>query len=75
MKRYVMLPVSFSDHRVESIEADPASTAGEMVTLLGNKIGLKDEFGFSIFISIFDKVRDVITNGGHVGAQKPIRSD
>ena len=56
MKRYVLLPVSFADHRVESIEADPATTAGEMVTLLANKIGLREEFGFSICISIYDKV-------------------
>ena len=59
-KRYVLLPVSFSDHRIESIEADPATTAAEMITLLSNKIGLKDEFGFSIFISIFDRVRELI---------------
>ena len=59
-KRYVLLPVSFSDHRIESIEADPATTAAEMITLLSNKIGLKDEFGFSIFISIFDRVKKII---------------
>ena len=64
MKRYVLLPVSFADHRVESIEADPASTAAEIVTLLSNKIGLKDEFGFSIFISIYDKVRSWVCCDG-----------
>ncbi len=51
-----MLPVTFADGRVETIEADSATTAGEMCNKLSEIIGLKDNFGFSIYICIYDKV-------------------
>ena len=54
-----MLPVAFADGRVESIEADSATTASEMCHKLANTIGLKDTFGFSIYICIYDKVRSI----------------
>ncbi len=51
-----MLPVTFADGRVETIEADSATTAGEMCNKLSEIVGLKDNFGFSIYICIYDKV-------------------
>ncbi len=51
-----MLPVTFADGRVETLEADSATTAGEMVDKLSALAGLKDNFGFSIYICIYDKV-------------------
>ena len=51
----MVLPVTFADGRVETLDADAATTASEMCNLLANKIGLKDQFGFSIYICIFDK--------------------
>ena len=55
-KQFVVLPVSFANGHVESIEVDAATTSTEMCSKLANKIGLKDLFGFSIFVSIFHKV-------------------
>ena len=51
-----MLPVTFADGRVETLEADSATTAGEMCDKLSQIVGLKDNFGFSIYICIYDKV-------------------
>ena len=51
-----MLPVSFADRHIETIEVDSATTAGEMCAKLAQNVGLKDDFGFSIFITIYDKV-------------------
>ena len=56
LRKYVMLPVTFADGRVETLEADSATTAGEMCDKLSQIVGLKDNFGFSIYICIYDKV-------------------
>jgi len=50
--------VTFANDRVESIEADAATTSTEVVAKLANKIGLKDTFGFSVFVAIFHKVNN-----------------
>ena len=51
-----MLPVNIPGSRMESLEVDAATTAAEMCSKLANKIGLKDQFGFSIYICLKDKV-------------------
>ena len=56
-KKYVMLPVAMADKTIQELESDAATTAYEMSDSLANKVGLKDQFGFSIFMCIFDKVR------------------
>ena len=52
----VKLPVTFADGVTETLEGDAATTASEMCNLLASKINLKDQFGFSIYICIYDKV-------------------
>ena len=56
LRKYVMLPITCSDRKVETVEADSATTAAEMCSALANKLALKDHFGFSIYICIYDKV-------------------
>ena len=55
-KKYIVVPITFADGRQETLPTDAATTASEMCTALANKIGLKDSFGFSIYIAIYDKV-------------------
>ena len=51
-----MLPITFMEGNTETLLADSATTAGELCQQLSNKIGLMDQFGFSLYIAIFDQV-------------------
>lgn len=44
------------DGNNKKIYADSATTAREIVTQLAKNINLQDTFGFSLFISMHDKV-------------------
>ncbi|TNN27863.1 Unconventional myosin-VIIa [Liparis tanakae] len=63
-KKPIMLPVTFMDGTTKTLLADSATTASELCNALADKISLRDRFGFSLYIALFDKVRP----GGGGGA-------
>lgn len=55
-KKPIVIDVTFMDGTVKKLSADSATTAEELCNQLYKNIKLKDYFGFSLFIALFDKV-------------------
>lgn len=56
-KKPIMFNVTLMNGQSITIPADSASTAKEICQFIADKIKLKDVFGFSLYIAVFDKVK------------------
>lgn len=48
--------VTLMDERTVSVHLDSASTSAEVCRAVADKIDLEDTYGFSLYISLFEKV-------------------
>ncbi|XP_057328761.1 myosin-VIIa-like [Microplitis mediator] len=65
-KKPIHLEITFMDGNSRIIECDSASTAEEIVNTLAKSISLIDIFGFSLFITLYDKVLSLGAGRDHV---------
>ncbi|XP_029107068.1 unconventional myosin-VIIa-like [Scleropages formosus] len=65
-KKPIMLPVTFMDGTTKALLTDSATTAKELCNALADRIGLRDRFGFSLYIALFDKVSSLGSGNDHV---------
>ncbi|XP_068084788.1 myosin-VIIa [Anabrus simplex] len=65
-KNPIILAVTLMDGTTRRVQADSASTAEELCAQLCDSMGLKDRFGFSLFIALFDKVSSLGSGSDHV---------
>ena len=74
-KKPLMLPITFMDGNTKTLLADSATTARELCDQLSEKIGLRDQFGFSLYIALFDKVYSYITLNTHTSDLRQYQSN
>ncbi|XP_057696428.1 unconventional myosin-VIIb isoform X2 [Corythoichthys intestinalis] len=55
-KKPMVVSVTLMDGRSVNIPVDSASTSKEICELLANTVKLKDTFGFSIYVALYEKV-------------------
>ncbi|XP_066565263.1 unconventional myosin-VIIa [Amia ocellicauda] len=65
-KKPIVVSVTLMDGRNISLALDSASTAAEVCQCLAQKIQLKDLFGFSIYIALYEKVWSLDGGKDHV---------
>lgn len=65
-KSTITLEIFLMDGSVKKLQIDSASTAGEAVRQLSESMGLIDYFGFSLVISIYDKIMSLGSGSEHI---------
>uniref|UniRef100_A0AAV2KT89 Unconventional myosin-VIIa n=1 Tax=Knipowitschia caucasica TaxID=637954 RepID=A0AAV2KT89_KNICA len=55
-KKPIVVTLRLLDGRSMTLAVDSASTSKEICQMLANKIKLRDTFGFSLYVSLFEKV-------------------
>lgn len=53
----MIVTVTLMDGRSINLPVDSASTSKEICLLLSHKVKLKDTFGFSLYVALYEKVR------------------
>lgn len=62
----IILQITFMDNSSQTVEVDSATTSEEICKQISTTLNLKDIFGFSLFITLFDKVMSLGSDADHI---------
>lgn len=65
-KKPVLLTVTLMDETMKTVQSDSASNAEEICQQIAENIGLRDVFGFSLYITLYDKVLSLGSESEHI---------
>ncbi|KAM6920340.1 unconventional myosin-VIIb-like isoform 1-T1 [Lycodopsis pacificus] len=65
-KEPIDVSVTVPDDRTVKLQVDSASTSAEVCQAVADKIDLRDTYGFSLYISLFDKMWSLGSSGKHL---------
>nr|XP_022919052.1 myosin-VIIa-like [Onthophagus taurus] len=62
----IILEITFMDRKSMTVEVDSATTSEEICKQIASNLGIKDTFGFSLFITLYDKVMSLGSENDHI---------
>lgn len=65
-KKPILLTVTLMDETMKTVQSDSASNAEEICQQIADSVGLTDVFGFSLYITLYDKVLSLGSEGEHI---------
>ncbi|CAG9784601.1 unnamed protein product [Diatraea saccharalis] len=65
-KKPILLTVTLMDETMKTVQSDSATTSEEICQQIAESIGLVDVFGFSLYITLYDKVLSLGSEGEHI---------
>lgn len=65
-KKTILLTVTLMDENMKTVQSDSATTAEEICQQIAESIELVDTFGFSLYITLYDKVLSLGSEGEHI---------
>lgn len=65
-KKPILLTVTLMDESMKTIQSDSATTSEEVCQQIADSIGLTDLFGFSLYITLYDKVLSLGSESEHI---------
>ncbi|KAL0848961.1 hypothetical protein ABMA28_013349 [Loxostege sticticalis] len=65
-KKPILLTVTLMDESMKTVQSDSATTSEEICQQIADSIGMTDTFGFSLYITLYDKVLSLGSEGEHI---------
>ncbi|KAM8850065.1 unconventional myosin-VIIa-like [Spinachia spinachia] len=65
-KKPIDVAVTIEDDRSISLQLDSASTSAEVCQAVADQIGLRDTYGFSLYINFYEKMWSLDSSGRHI---------
>lgn len=65
-KEHIVIEITLMNKTTNTFEIDSATTAEEVCSQIAKTLGLKDKYGFSIYIAIYNTVMSLGSDGDHI---------